>query len=118
VINPLQDYWFLLRRDPTSETSAQRDSNSLSNFRLDPLGRRSNKLLRSGIQQQHRHCVDLKQPSHPLQQLSQEILNIEVGQRRVGHRLNPTPSIISGRHVTRLVQRGHDQDPAAIFTII
>jgi hypothetical protein len=103
VIDVLQEHRLLVCRDATGETLSQRNPNSLMNFRFDPLRSSRNKILSAGIQQQHRRRINLKKPSHPLQQLNQKILHTEMGKGGIGHRLDPAQQLISPRCITRFI---------------
>jgi hypothetical protein len=109
VIHALQEHRLLVCRDATGKTPSQRNPNSLTNLRLDPLRGGSKKVLTGGIQQEHCRRINLKKPLHPHQQLNQKILNTEMSECDIGHRLDPAQSILSRRCVTRFIWRGHDR---------
>ena len=43
-----------------------------------------------------------------LQQLSQQILNAQMRQLRIGHQLDPTQPLINVRHTAQLIRQRHD----------
>ena len=70
--------------DPAGEALADRDPDALLHLLLDPFGGASDELLRRLIEQQDRNRVDLKRLLHPIQQLLQQLVQAELGQRRIG----------------------------------
>jgi hypothetical protein len=76
----------LLCRDATGEkTLSHRDTHTLTDRGFDAPGSGHHKLLGGRIKQQHGGGVDLKELSHPIKQLTQQVLDVKVSQRRVGH---------------------------------
>ena len=76
----------LLGGDAAGEAAAERDRHALLDLLLDPLGRA--RVQPVALQQQDRDGVDREDVGHPLQQLLEELLLRQVGERRVGDLLH------------------------------
>ena len=71
--------------DAAREAAAEGDAHALFDFLLDALGGAG--VQRLALEQEDRDGVDLHDVGDPLQQLLQQVLLRQVGQRRIGHPL-------------------------------
>jgi hypothetical protein len=76
----------LLGGDAAGEAAAERDLHALFDLLLDPLGRA--RVQPVALEQEDRDGVDLEDLRDPLEQLVEELLLREVGERRVGDLLD------------------------------
>lgn len=89
MIDVVDDDGPLVRRDSASETLPDRDPRSLANLLLQTPRGRGHQILRGRVEQEHGRRVDTEQLPYPVEQLGQEALDTEMGQRCVGQRLDP-----------------------------
>ena len=74
----------LLGRDSSSETLAERNAHSALNLLLEPLGRSRDQVLSLGVEEQDRARVGFEQITGPHEQLVEQFIQRELGQRDVG----------------------------------
>ena len=101
VIDPFEEHGALQRGDPAGEAPSERDSHALADLFLDAARGGRHQVLRGRIQQQHRGGVHGEQLADPLQQLTQQLVEVELRQPGVGHRLQ-APQAIAESHIRAL----------------
>ncbi|GAA1796517.1 hypothetical protein GCM10009835_13290 [Planosporangium flavigriseum] len=70
-----------------SETDADRYPDSLADFFFEAPSRGGNELLTGGVQEKNRGGVDIQEFPHTVQEFDEQILDVQVRQGRVSHRL-------------------------------
>ena len=87
MVDVVQDDGPARGRDATGETLPQRDPDPAFDLLLDADGGARHELAPFLVEQQDRACVGLQERGRPLEQCLQELLEIEVNERRVRQRL-------------------------------
>jgi hypothetical protein len=87
VVDVRQDDWAALRGDAAGEAAADRDPDALLDLLLDPDGGARHELVRVGVEQQDRARVHVEERGDPSEQLREQLLDLEMGEGRVGDRL-------------------------------
>jgi hypothetical protein len=78
------------RGDSTGETPPDRDPHPLLDFFLDSDRRSGDQLVRLGVEEEHRAGLDVEALLRPQENRSEQLVEIEVGERRVGQREQTT----------------------------
>ena len=82
--------------DPPGETLAERDADALLDLLLDPERRARDELVRLLVEQEHRARVGAKDVADPRQEHREELVHLEVRERRVGDRLDVLDPLAGG----------------------
>ena len=83
VVDVLDDHGAALGGDAAGEAAAERDPHALLDLLLDALGRAGDELAGRLVEQQERRRVGAEDVGDPLQQLRQQLVEREMGERRV-----------------------------------
>ena len=86
--------------DPAREPLAEREPHALLDLLLDALGRARDQLVRLGVVQQDRDRVDLERLLDADEQLVQELLEAELGERRIAQTAEDA-KLVGGREERR-----------------
>jgi hypothetical protein len=102
VVDLLDDHRSALRRDAPGEALAERDANALPDLLLEPAGRGRHEVGRCGVEEQDGGGVGAEEGAHAVQQFVEQFGDVEVGELRIGHELDPAESVL-----VRGARQGH-----------
>ena len=88
VVDVVEDHRLPLGGDPPGEAAADRDANALLDLFLDPDRRPRDELVGRLVEQEHRARVRLEDVADSRQQHREQLVELEVRERRVGDRLH------------------------------
>ena len=94
-----------LGRNPAGEPSAQWHAHALPDLLLYPACDGRDQLIGPGFEQKYGRGVDAEEIADPIEQLDEQVFETELGQRRIGDRLDASQSIV--RRFGRDPQRRH-----------
>ena len=89
MIHLVEDHGPPFGRHSSREPLPDRNAHAAAHLFLDALRRGCDHLARGPVDEQDGRRVDLEDLSHPLQQRVEELVDLEVGERSLGDRLNP-----------------------------
>ena len=92
VVDLFEDHGPLLRGDAAGEALAEGDPHPLADLLLDAPGGGRDQVLARRVQQEHRGGVDVEQLTDPVEEFVEQLVDVELCQPGVGHRLQaPEP---------------------------
>ena len=94
------------RRDLSGEAGADRHADALPDFFLDAACGAGDEVALGLVEEQHRRGVGLEDVLHPREQLDEQVVDVQPGERRVGHPLQPDEQIVGDAMVGGVGHRG------------
>jgi len=88
VVNLLENYAAILRRDPPGEALADRDSDALLHLYLQPACGRRDQVSGWHVEQQHSGRIRAERLPHAIYQRDEQFLRAKPGQRGISNRLD------------------------------
>ena len=93
VVDVVEDHRLPLGRDPAGEAAADRNADAALYLLLESHRRPGHELVRLLVEQQHRARVDVEQLPHSEEEGGEQLLQLEVGERGVGERLQAAKAL-------------------------